>query len=316
MKNIVVIGGGTGTFVVLNALKTQPVHLTAIISMADDGGSTGILRDQYGVLPPGDVRRALVALSESSDTLRELFNYRFSDGGLYGHTLGNLFISALEKITGSFALALREASNILNINGEVVPVTYDDVRLVARLVNGKIIRGESNIDIPKTPHRAPIREVWLEPEAHLNPSVRRVLRNADLIVFGPGDLYTSVIPNLLIRGMPEEIKRSKATKVYICNLMTKAGETDHFTAENFVREVERYLGKNVLDYAVFNNKKPIDRVIKRYQRENAEFVAPPAAQRKGKPKFILRNLITVDKLVRHDFQKRLPKVLLSLLEDR
>lgn len=315
MKNVVVIGGGAGTFVVLSALKKHPIHLSAIISMADDGGSTGLLRDQYGVLPPGDVRRALVALSGSSDIMRELFNFRFDRGGLEGHNFGNLFISALEKITGSFSLALREVSNILNISGEVVPVTYDDVRLYARLTNGKILVGESSIDIPRTPHRAPIQKVWLEPEARLNPSVRRVLQNADLIILGPGDLYTSVIPNLLVKGLSQEIKKSKAEKIYICNLMTKAGETDGFKAEDFVSKIEDYLGKNVLNYALFNNKRPLERIIKRYKKENAEFIEPPELKKRGRTKFILANLIGGGKLVRHDFSRKLPKTLLSLLKD-
>lgn len=315
MDRIVTIGGGTGTFMLLSALKGYPVDLTAIISMADDGGSTGLLRDQYGVLPPGDVRRALVALSESSDVMRDLFNYRFQGGGLQGHNFGNLFISALEKVTGSFASALNEVSLILNINGEVVPVTLDDVRLCARLRDGKIIRGETNIDVPKTPRSAPIEEVWLEPEARLNPSVKRVLRAADLIVLGPGDLYTSIIPNLLVSGMAKEIRESKAIKVYVCNLMTKKGETDGFTGEHFVEEIERYLGKGVLDYALFNNKKPSEEILRRYRREHAHFIEPPKAKtKKGKPDYVLANLIDSGKFIRHSPRKKLAKALLSLLK--
>lgn len=312
--SIVVIGGGTGTFVVLNALKKHPVHLAAVISMADDGGSTGQLRDQYGVLPPGDVRRALVALSGAEDTMRELFNYRFLGGGLHGHTFGNLFISTLQKVTGDFASAIREAANILNIEGEVVPVTYDDVRLFARLADGKIIRGETNIDIPRTARRAPISEIWLEPEARLNPSVRRVLQNADMIILGPGDIYTSVVPNLLVAGMKEEIQKSPAVKVYACNLMTKTGETDGFKAEDFVKEIEKYLGKNVLDFALFNSKKPAERILKRYRREGAELVEPPRASKSGsKPKFVFANLLETGLFVRHDAKKKLARALLALL---
>jgi uncharacterized cofD-like protein len=186
MKRIVTIGGGTGTFTVLSALKNAPIHLSAIVSMADDGGSTGILRDSYGVLPPGDVRRALVALSEESETMRELFNYRFGNGGLRGHSFGNIFLSALEKVTGNFGAAVKEAGRILRIKGDVIPVTLDDVRLFARLIDGHIIRGETNIDRARVKHRPPIAEIWRAPNAHANPDARQTIREADLVILGPG----------------------------------------------------------------------------------------------------------------------------------
>lgn len=275
-----------------------------------------MLRDQYGVLPPGDIRRALVALSESSDTLRSLFNYRFREGSLHGHSFGNLFLSALQKVTGDFATAVREASHILNINGEVVPVTLDDVRLYAKLEDGKVIRGETNIDIPRGNYRAHIEKIWLEPEARMNPSVRRVLHNADLIVIGPGDLYTSLIPNLLVRGMPEAIQKSKAKKVFVCNLMTKFGETHGFKAEDFAREIERYLGPQTLDFAVFNTRRASTPVLNRYKKEKAEFIEPPRAQgRKKKPKYVLADLLDAGKFVRHNPRKKLAKVLMSLLKN-
>lgn len=312
MKNIVVIGGGTGTFTILSALKDSPVHLAAIISMADDGGSTGILRDQYGVLPPGDVRRALIALSESSQTMRDLFAYRFRSGGLEGHTFGNIFISALEKVTGSFASAVEEAAHILNIKGEVIPVTLDDIRLRARLNDGEMICGETNIDIPQTRTRSPIKEVWLEPKAHLNLRARMTLRKADVVVIGPGDLYTSLIPNLLVTGMKEALKRSKAKKVYFCNLMTKQGETDRFSGDDFVREMEKYLGKGVLDYTIFNNKRPSAGIIKRYRSQGAEFIEPPKAKTRGTTRYLFTPLIDSGSLIRHGPPKRLAKLLLSL----
>jgi len=313
MENIVTIGGGTGTFTVLSALKSHPVNLTAIISMSDDGGSTGILRDQYGVLPPGDVRRALVALSESSEVMRDLFNYRFKEGGLNGHSFGNLFIAALEKVTGNFSSALQEASKILNIEGEVAPVTLDNVRLCARLKDGKIVRGETNIDIPREGNRSPIEEVWLEPEARINPSLRRILHNADLIVICPGDLYTSIIPNFLVKGVREEIKKSKAKKVFLCNLMTKRGETDRFTASDFLNTMEKYLGEGVIDYAVFNNKKPPERLARKYKKQGAEFVDISTLPKKHNGiQYVFADLIDTDKFVRHGPARKLAKVLLSL----
>lgn len=313
MKHVVVIGGGTGTFTVLSALKKYPLHLSAIVSMADDGGSAGMLRDQYGVLPPGDVRRALVALSDSESILRELFGYRFKEGGLHDHNFGNLFLAALEKITGDFTLALREASIILNVNGEVVPVTLDDVRLYAELEDGKILRGETQIDIPKSSVRMPIKKIWLQPEAKMNPSVKRVLHHADLIILGPGDIYTSVIPNLLVNGVPEAIRASKAKKVYIANMMTKFGETHGFSGKNFIERIEEHLGKKVLDYAIFNNKKPAGSVLKKYKKEQAELVSTEGLNLKNKkPKYVLADLLDSGTLIRHS-QKKLAKVILSLL---
>lgn len=312
-KRVVVIGGGTGTFVVLSALKNYPLNLSAIVSMADDGGSTGVLRDEYGVLPPGDIRRALVALSESSKVLRDLFNYRFYRGGLDGHSFGNLFLGALQKTTGSFASAVKEASRLLNIKGEVIPVTLSSVRLYAKLKDGKVIKGETNIDIPKAKTRAGIEKVWLKPPAKLNSDAKQAIRKADVIIIGPGDLYTSLIPNLLTKGLPEEIRRSRAKKIYIGNLMTKFGETDNFAAVDFVREIEKYLGKGVLDYAVFNNKKPSSEIIKKYKKERAEFVLPPFYNKEDKkPKYILADLINSKLPLRHSPQK-LAKVILTLI---
>lgn len=299
---------------VLSALKKYPVNLSAIVTMADDGGSTGMLRDQYGVLPPGDIRRALVALSEPGETLRNLFNYRFKEGGLHGHSFGNLFLSALEKVTGNFDSALREASRILNIRGEVVPVTLDDVRLYAELEDGRVLRGETKIDIPTDSYRARIEKVWLEPEARMNPSVKRVLHAADLIVLGPGDLYTSLIPNLLVKGVAQAIAESKAKKVYVANLMTKFGETGGFRAEDFLREIEKYLGEDVLDFAVFNKKKPSAAVLTRYKKEKSEFVdtrgLPP---KRGKIKYVLADLLDSGNFVRHSSRGKLAEILLSLI---
>ena len=316
IKNIVTIGGGTGTFTVLSGLKTFPLNLSAIVSMSDDGGSTGMLRDQYGVLPPGDIRRALVALSESSETLRDLFNYRFEEGGLHGYNFGNLFLAALEKVTCDFTSAIREASNLLSINGEVVPVTLDDVRLYAKLIDGKILRGETRIDIPRTANRPKIETVWLEPTARINPSVRRVLHVADLIIIGPGDLYTSIIPNLLVKGMPEVIRDSKAKKVYIGNIMTKQGETDDFKAEDFVTEVEKYLGQGILDYALFNKKRPKPSTLARYRKKGAHFIDAGTINLKSKkPKYLKADLLDPGPFIRHS-PKKLAEAILALFSQK
>lgn len=313
-KRIVVIGGGTGSFMVLSALRDYPVSLSSIVSMADDGGSTGRLRDQYGVLPPGDVRRALVALSDTSQTLRDLFNYRFTNGDLKEHSFGNIFLSTLEKMTGSFGDAVNLASKILNIKGKVLPVTLDSTTLYAQLTNNIVIKGETNIDIPKHNPETPIKNVWLKPVAEINPEARKALLEADMIVIGPGDLFTSIIPNFLVKGVVAAIKKSKAKKVYICNLMTKFGETHGFIAQDFVNAVEKYLGKGVLDYTVFNNKQPSPKVLKHYLEENSYFVDTAGlVLRHHKPKYVLADLLDDSKFIRHNPRQKLAKTLISLL---
>lgn len=299
-KRVVVIGGGTGTFTVLSGLKNYPLDLSAIVTMADDGGSTGVLRDELGVLPPGDVRRSLIALSDSSKLLRDLFNYRFENQSLRGHSFGNLFLTALEKVSGKFATAVEEAEKILNIRGRVIPVTLNNVRLSARLMDGTLITGETNIDIPKHASHAAIEKVWLTPQAKINPAAAKAIHDADLIVVGPGDIYTSLIPNLLVRGVPEAIRRSRAKKLYVVNLVNKFGETHGFRAEKYLATMERYLGRGVFDIVVFNRARPSPRVLARYRKEKAEFVTPPERIKKTHPRYVVADLISKGKLFRHD----------------
>lgn len=314
-KKVVVIGGGTGTFTVLTALKGYPVNLTAIVSMADDGGSTGLLRDQYGVLPPGDVRRALVALANDSGTLRKLFTHRFKHGDLKGHSFGNLFLAALEQVTGSFAEAVAEAARVLKIEGEVVPVTLDKVRLVAELTDGKIIRGENKIDLPQG-KRAPIKRIYLDRIARVNPAALQAIRSADLVLLAPGDLYTSLIPNLLVPGITAALKRTQAKVVYAVNVMTKYGETDNYTALDFVSAVERYLGRGVVDAVLVNTRRPTAKMLARYTREGAKFVEPPVEipkAVKGKLRYVFADVLARGTLARHDNGDRLAQAILGLL---
>lgn len=306
-KKIAVIGGGTGTYTVLSALREHPVYLSAIVSMADDGGSTGVLREEFGTLPTGDVRRALVALSNHpEDLLAKLFNYRFSEGGVSGHNFGNLIITALERICGDFEKALEEASRILSVErGEVIPVTLSKVRLFAKLEDDSIIKGEANIDIPKHDGDLKIENVWLEPKAKANNKAVKAIKDADLIVIGPGDLYTSIIPNFLVRGIPEAVRQSKAKKIYICNLMTKYGETHGFVAKDFVSSLETYIGDGVVDGVVFNNQKPAKTIFKRYYKEKAFFVDPFFSKSLGakKPKVVKADLLRKGNFIRHDHKK-------------
>lgn len=302
-KKIVVIGGGTGVFTVLSGLKKYFNNLTAIVTTADDGGSTGILREEFGILPPGDIRRALIALSSSDKKmLSQLFGYRFDEGsGLLGHSFGNLMITALERITGSFEKAILEAGRLLGVQGRVIPVTLKKIALVAKLEDGRLIRGESNIDIPKHDGRLKIKKVWLEPAAAINPAAKRAVLEADAIILGPGDLYTSLVPNLLVKGMKPALRRARGKKIYFVNLMTKFGETTGFRASDFVNAMEKYLGKGVLDYAVVNKTKPAMMRFRPYAEEKAEFVEADLSASSGQnPTPIAASLIRKSGFIRHD----------------
>lgn len=305
-KKIVVIGGGTGVYTVLTALRPHFQDLTAIVTMADDGGSTGILREEFGILPPGDIRRALVALSASDNkTLSNLFSYRFQEGvGLTGHNFGNLLITALHRLTNDFEKAIEEAGKILMIQGKVIPVTLNHSCLMAELEDGQIIRGETNIDIPSHDGNLKIKKVWLKPPSKINPNARKAILDADLVIIGPGDLYTSVLPNLLVDGMREVLKRTKGQVAYFANLMTKFGETNNFSASDFVNTVQSYLGDNVLDFAVINGKKPAPRRLSPYIKERSEFVSADPENIFGKRlSVIAADLIRVRGLIRHDPEK-------------
>ncbi|MEK7173848.1 MAG: gluconeogenesis factor YvcK family protein [Patescibacteria group bacterium] len=313
-KKIVVMGGGTGTFTVLSGLKKYPVQLSAIVSMADDGGSTGVLREEFGVLPTGDVRRALIALSSHPDKfLSDLFTYRFQEGAISGHSFGNLILTALERITGSFEGAVEAAARLLDVRGEVIPVTYSNVRLFAELDNGDIIRGETNIDIPKHNGSIPIKRVWLEPEAHANPAAVKALLDADMIVLGPGDLYTSIIPNVVVPGIRTAFVKSRAKKVYVTNLMTKHGETNGFSGKDFVAVFDKYIMPELFDVLIVNTKKPSERVLERYRNEQAVWIEYDDIKNEGnKLKIIQAPLLRAGMLVRHD-SKKLAKILIKLL---
>ncbi|HOS88515.1 MAG TPA: YvcK family protein [bacterium] len=263
-RNVVTIGGGTGSFVVLSGLKNYEIDLNAIVTMMDSGGSTGKLRDQLGVLPPGDLRQALVALSEASDIWRKLFTYRFEAGDLKGHNFGNIFLSAIEKITDSNQEAIDRAADILQTSGRVIPITFDKCTLCAEYEDGSVIEGESNID-ENEKAGIRIRNIFLKPPANINLEAKRALERANVLIFGPGDLYTSILPNLLVSGVRETLRYVKAKKVFVVNLMTKVGQTEGFKVSDFINEIEKYLGEGSLSYVVVNSKKPSDDLINRYK---------------------------------------------------
>ena len=304
-KKIVVIGGGTGVFTVLSGLKHYFNNLTAVVTMADDGGSTGILREEFGILPPGDVRRAIVALSSSDNkTLSELFNYRFKEGkGLSGHSLGNLIITALERITGSFDKAIDEVGKILQVKGKILPVTLKTTYLMAELEDGSLVKGETNIDIPRHDGFLKIKKVWLRPAVSINPDARKAILGADAVIIGPGDLYTSLVPNLLVGGMKDALWKTRGKVIYFVNTMTKFGETHSFQASDFLSVVENYLGKRIVDFVAINKTKPTPNRLRPYAEEKSEFVNADLENLPKKPVPIVASLIRRSGLLRHDPEK-------------
>ena len=310
------MGGGTGTYTVLKGLKKYPVQLSAIVAMTDDGGSSGILRDELGVLPPGDIRQCFVALSQSSEVMRELFNYRFSKGSLKGHNLGNLLISALEKMEGGLDKALIKLHKILALEGEVIPVTLNKAKLLAELTNGKILFGEHEITGCKLLKKYPLRRIFLQPKATINPRALSVIKAADLVIIGPGNLYSSLVPLFLVGGAASALKQTKAKILYNVNLMTKRGQTDSFSVFDFVQIIENYLGKNVIDYALFNIARPEIGLLKKYAQEG-ELVRIPQKKnfKKGAKIFMGKHLLSKEiyeqkkgdllkrTLIRHDSNK-------------
>lgn len=272
---VVVIGGGTGSFVVLSGLKRYFRRITALVSMADDGGSTGQLRDELGVLPPGDVRQCLVALSDSP-RVRDLFNYRFDDGSLKGHAFGNLFLTALEKMTGSFTEAVEEAGRVLAITGRVEPISLDPIHMTIRTNDGTVIKGQfagaqSDFAGASRP------DVELEGGPRLNPAAQKAIEQAELIVIAPGALYTSIAPALVVDGVAEALQRSNAKKIYVCNLVTKPGQTDGFTVADYAEEIERF-AQVPLDYVVYNNAPPSRALLDKYAHDHEYPVGLDAAR--------------------------------------
>lgn len=283
-RKIVVIGGGTGSFNLLRTFKQYTKNITAIVNMADDGGSTGILRDELGVLPPGDVRQCLVALSPESSKLRELFNYRFEEGSLQGHAFGNLFLTALEKLSkGNFGDAVETASVVLGITGKVVPATLDNVRLRMSWPDKQVVlSGERVIDVEYFKYDPRQARLSLEPTASANPEAIRAIRDAAIVVLAPGDLYTSLGPILIANDFAEALKSTKAKIVYVCNLVTKRGQTDGFDVADHAAEIERFIGLPVLDVVLYNSVKPSNLLLERYAKKNEFWVAAHEAVLTGK----------------------------------
>lgn len=306
--NITTIGGGTGTYQVLMGLKNNPhYNLAAIVSMSDNGGSSGILRDEFWILPPGDIRRAILALSEENKLVRKLFEYRFKENSsVGGHTIGNLLITAMTDITGNFEEGLNEICKMFRVHGKVIPVTLETTQLWVELENGMYIIGETAIDCPVHDGSIAIKKAFLTPPVSLNPQAKNVIENSDIIILCPWDLYTSLIPNLLVEGMKESLQKTQAKIIYFCNIMTKFWETTHFTVSDFVSVLETYIGSNVIQYVIVNNGEILPHIKEKYKtEENKEpVILRPNEPIMQKPiKIIERDVVNKKDYIRHDSKK-------------
>ncbi len=304
---IVAVGGGTGLSTLLRGLKREVGDsirdLTAIVTVADSGGSTGRLRKIYNIPAPGDIRNCIVALSESEEIMQRLFQYRFKGDGLGGHAFGNLFLTALTDITGNFLEAVKLTSQILRTKGEIVPSTVEDVQLVARFSNGEVVEGEEEITEYGKKKAARIEDIWIEPKDAKAPiEAIAAVETADMILFGPGSLFTSIIPNLLIEDIKEAVKRSRAIKVFVVNAMTQPGETDEFTAYDHLKTFLSFSGLERVDAVIVNTKMPPNDLLRKYVDQGQEPVVPDVGRiaKEGISVFAEDLIGQQDDFVRHD----------------
>ena len=310
---IVSVGGGTGLSTLLTGLKEYTSNITAIVTVADDGGSSGRLRQQFDILPPGDIRNCLVALADASSMMRDLFQFRFNKGSeLQGHNFGNLFITVMTELTGDFEKAIRETSKVLALRGQVIPSTLENVRLIASHQDGTVTEGEYKI-----PHAGKrIDRVHLRPDkSEATPEALRAIREAELIVLGPGSLYTSIIPNLLIKDISDAIAASRAIKVYVCNVMTQPGETDGYTASDHIKALVDHSDPAVINYCIVNTGKIPRELLSRYTQDRAfQVVNDRKKIEQMGYRVIEDDTISSENFIRHDPLK-LAKIILDLLEE-
>ncbi len=309
-KRVVCLGGGNAMpKAVLSELKKKPVMISVICAMLDSGGSAGRLREDYKIISPGDIRRAFLVLANTSPAVENLFNFRFQAGELKGHNFANLFITALELSTNDYEKTIKEIKKILNIKHEVLPSTLDKAHLYAKLENNEIISGETNIDVPKHNSDLKIKKVFLKPKAKAYSKALQAIKKADVIVIGPGDLYSSLAQILLTEGMSQAIRNSKAKKFYICNLMTKCGETNNYTVKDFSDKIEEII-KGQVDYVIYNNKKITSKRIKDYTKKNKELLDLVRYDLNlDKSKFIGSDLVKSHGDIIHDPKKLINKIL-------
>ena len=299
MKKVVVIGGGTGLSALLRGLKLFPINITAIVSVADDGASTGRLRREFDMPAVGDLRKVLVALSDAEPLVEDLLQYRFNTySDLDNHSLGNLFLTAMYNITGSLTESLQSLSKIFNIKGKILPFTEDKAVLVAQMTDGSIVEGESHI----TKAFKHIKKVYYKEKVKVTPEVITAVREADLIILSMGSLYTSIIPNLLSSEMKKVLKESKAKKMYICNIMSQHGETDDYKVSDCVKQINKYVSKNFIDVVLANKKRVPDDILELYkEEESAQIMLDTDEVKKLGVKLIMADLLSTDNnQARHD----------------
>ena len=316
--NVVVIGGGTGQSVFLRGLKKRTRNITAIVTVADDGGGSGVLREDLGMLPPGDIRNCLLALANIEPTMKEVMQYRFTEGALKGQSFGNLFLAAMDGISDSFESAVQKMSSVLAVTGKVLPVTLDDMKLIAELENGNIVEGESIIPDEVVKQKSKIKELRINPKKALPLlDALMAINEADAIVMGPGSLYTSIIPNLLVEDIVECINKSDAIKIYISNVMTQPGETDNFAVSDHIKTLMKYSGKNSIEYVIANNGTIPNEIKERYLKEGSELVELDYENIKGLGVEIVEtDLVKITKgYVKHD-SEHLAQVLMTTILDK
>jgi len=304
---IVAIGGGTGLSTLLRGLKLYTRDITAVVTVADDGGSSGMLREDLGILPPGDIRNCILALADVEPIMESLFQYRFKEGSLRGQNLGNLLIAALTDIANGFENAIKKIGNILAVTGRVLPVSLEDIHLVDKLADGTVICGESRIPEEQIKKNSPIVEISTDkPYCKALPEVIHTIKEADVIVFGPGSLYTSIIPNIIIREVAQAIEQSKAVKVYVCNIMTQPGETTGYSVADHVRAIMKHGGAKLIDVVLMNSAKLPDDLLAKYRLEGAAPVEYRGKddERDINVEFVSADLADFSKgLIRHNPQK-------------
>lgn len=306
---VVVIGGGTGLSILLRGLKKITSNITAIVTVADDGGGSGVLREDLGMLPPGDIRSCLLALANVEPTMKKLLSYRFQEGNLKGQSFGNLFIAAMNGIYGNFEIAMKEMNNVLAVTGKVLPMALEDIKLYAKLENGMILEGESNIPVMNKKIKSKIDYVYIKPEEcySLKESVEAI-KEADAIILGPGSLYTSIIPNLLVRDIVDNICSSKASKIYIPNVMSQPGETDDYDVYDHVNAIIKHSNIDIIDYVIVNTSNIPKETLEKYYLDGAKPVVFNEVQEKKlndlNIKIIKGNILEIkNNYIRHDALK-------------
>lgn len=314
---IVAIGGGTGLSTMLRGLKSFSSNITAVVTVADDGGGSGMLRQELGMLPPGDIRNCILALADTEPILEQLLQYRFQDGSLKGQSFGNLFLAAMDGISSNFEEAVRRVSDVLAVTGRVLPVTLDNVTLNAELDDGGIICGESRIGKHSDFHKGRIKRVYLEP-SHAEPlkDVIDAISEADIIALGPGSLYTSIIPNLLVKGVCGAIKNSKALKAYVCNVMTQPSETEGYSAYDHIKALEEHSYAGMVECCIVNNSSIPDKLLEKYLNDGAEQVRIDKDKiLNADIKLIEGNIASLkNNLIRHD-SKKLAKTVIEFVAE-